>query len=147
MATVNAQMGSRLLVSILCGSGLLALACCGGPKLVTVAGTVTLDGKPLGGAAVSFNPDASKGNKARVSCLGRINPQGRYEVGTSGVEASDSGVGAPLGWYKVTLMTTLPGSPEIHVPSKYLDMEKTPLTVEVVADPAPGHYDFKLTSK
>jgi hypothetical protein len=124
---------------------LLALAGCGGLKLVPVSGKVTLNGKPLSGGGVSFSPDASRGNKARVSCLGRINAQGHYELSTSGVKGSDSGKGAPLGWYKVTLVTTLPGSPEISLPGKYLDPDKTPLSVEVVAKPEPGRYDFELT--
>jgi hypothetical protein len=61
------------------------------------------------------------------------------------VKGSDSGKGAPLGWYKVTLITTLPGAPEIKVEGRYLDPEKTPWAIEVVADPAPGAYDLALT--
>jgi hypothetical protein len=124
---------------------LLTVAGCGGLKLVPVSGKVTLDNKPVHGGGVSFIPDASKGNTARVSCVGRINAQGRYELTTTAVKGSDSGKGAPLGWYKVTLLTTLPGAPEIKVHSKYLDPDKTPLSIEVVADPAPGAYDLKLT--
>jgi hypothetical protein len=117
---------------------------CGGLKLVPVSGTVMLGDKPLQGGAVSFIPDASKGNTARVSCLGRIDSNGHYALSTSAVKGSDSGKGAPVGWYKVTLITTLPGSPEIQVDGQYLDPEKTPLSIEVVADPEPGAYDIKL---
>jgi hypothetical protein len=45
----------------------------------------------------------------------------------------------------VTLVTTLPGSPEITVNPKYLDADQTPLSVEVVADPKEDAYDLKLT--
>jgi hypothetical protein len=123
----------------------LALAGCGGLHLVPVSGTVMMGGKPLPRGGVSFIPDASKGNTARVSCVGRINSQGRYELSTNGVKGSDSGKGAPLRWYKVTILTTLPGSPEIKVNAKYLDPVATPLSVEVVANPAPGAYDFDVT--
>jgi hypothetical protein len=143
-STVKVLLHRRVL-PILCACGLLALAGCGGLKLVPVSGKVMLGDKPLKGGGVSFIPDASKGNTARVSCTGRIDSQGHYQLATSAVRGSDSGKGAPLGWYKVTLLTTLPGSPEISVNSKYLDPETTPLSVEVVADPSPGAYDLKLT--
>jgi hypothetical protein len=125
--------------------GLLTAAGCGGPRLVPVSGVVTLDGKPLSHAVVSFNADATKGNTATVSCVGRLNEQGQYQLKTMAVKKSDSGEGAPLGWYKVTLLTGLPGEPEITVNPKYLDPSKTPLSVEVVENPAPGQYDLKLT--
>jgi hypothetical protein len=145
MITGQARFNRRIL-PILWASALATAAGCGGLKLVPVAGTVTAaDGKPLQGGAVCFSPDASKGNQARVSCRGRIDSHGHYALSTSAVQGADSGKGAPLGWYKVTLITTLPGAPEIKVDSQYLDPEKTPLSIEVVADPAPNAYDIKLT--
>jgi hypothetical protein len=144
MGTGKVQLG-RPVSGILCAWGLLALAGCGGLKLVPVSGRVTLNDKPLNGGGVSFIPDASKGNNARVSCVGRITPQGRYELTTTAVKGSDSGKGAPVGWYKVTLITTLPGSPEITVDRKYTDPDRTPWSVEVLADAPPGAYDLKLT--
>jgi hypothetical protein len=142
-ATKQTRLRLRVL-SILWAWGLCALVGCGGLKLVPVSGKVTLNGKPLAGVGVSFNPDASKGNNARVSCTGRVNAQGQYTLTTTGVQGSDSGAGAPLGWYKVTLLTTLPGAPEIKVDSKYLDFDKTPLSFEVVAEPQAGAYDLVL---
>jgi hypothetical protein len=124
--------------------GLLALTGCGGLTLVPVSGKVTLGGKPLKGGGVSYVPDASEGNDARVSCVGRIDSQGRYTLRTDGVKGSDSGKGAPPGWYKVILLTTLPGSPEISVPDMYRDPIKTPLKIKVVAHPEPGAYDLNL---
>jgi hypothetical protein len=123
---------------------LLILPGCGGLKLVPVSGKVTQPGQPLTGAAVSFVPDASRGNNARVSCMGRIGADGRYELTTTGVTKSETGKGAPPGWYKVTLLTTLPGAPEIAVNPRYTDPALTPLSVEVVANPEPGRYDLKL---
>jgi hypothetical protein len=135
----------RGFLGILGVCGLLPLAGCGGLRLVPVAGKVTLDGKPMKGGSVSFNPDSSKGNDARVMCVGRIDSEGRYELTTTGVKGSETGKGAPLGWYRVTLITTLPGQPVIPVADRYLDFDKTPLSVEVIADPAPDRYDLKLT--
>jgi hypothetical protein len=93
---------------------------------------------------VSFVPDASKGNNARLSCMGRIGPDGRYELTSNGVTKSESGKGAPLGWYKVTLLTTLPGAPDVTVSPRYTDPDQTPLSIEVVANAEPGRYDLKL---
>ena len=134
----------RVLWCLLSFATMLAAAGCGGLKLVPVSGTVMLGDQPLHGGGVCFIPDASQGNQARVSCVGRINAQGRYELSTSSVQGSESGRGAPLGWYKVTLLTTLPGSPEITVDRRYLDAETTPLRIEVVANASPGTYDLKL---
>jgi hypothetical protein len=144
MATAKVQLG-RPVWQILGAWGLLTLAGCGGLKLVPVAGKVTVDAEPLKGGVVSFTPDGSKGNTARVTCVGRVNSQGRYELMTSGVRGADTGKGAPPGWYKVTLITTLPGEPPLSVHSKYTDPDQTPLSVEVVADPPAGAYDLKLT--
>jgi hypothetical protein len=143
MVMAKAPWG-RLVWSILCAWWLLAGAGCGGLKLVPVSGKVTRDGQSLSGAAVSFVPDASKGNNVRVSCMGRIGADGRYELTSNGITRSETGKGAPPGWYKVTLVTTLPGAPEITVNPKYLDADKTPLSIEVVENPEPGRYDIKL---
>jgi hypothetical protein len=127
--------------------GLLAAAGCGGPKLYPVAGAVTLDGKPLSQCTVSFNTDTAKGNHHVVSCVGRLDGQGHYQLRTIAVRGPDGGPGAPPGWYKVTLLTGLPGDPEIKVKPAFLDPNKSPITVEVVENPEPGRYDLKFTSK
>jgi hypothetical protein len=124
--------------------GLLALASCGnGLKLVPVTGTVTLDGKPLSRCTVTFIADASKGNNVAVSLVGRAGDQGEYTLRTIAVKASEGGIGAPLGWYKVTLRAG-PNDPELKVKADYLDPNRTPLSIEVVEDPKPGAYDLKL---
>jgi len=105
---------------------------------------VTLDGQPLQGGVLLFHPDESRGNTARASCTGPVKA-GRYFLVTSGVTKADTGEGAPLGWYKVTLINDLPGMAEIKVHSKYLRPETTPLEIEIVENPAPGAYDLQMT--
>ena len=123
----------------ICACG--AMAGCGGPKHVPVAGKATLlDGKPLAGLVISFNPDPAKGNDARVACMGRIGANGDYSL------ISDDGFkvtkGARLGWYKVTLSS--PDDNFIPANKKYTDFRKTDLRVEVVSEPQPGAYDLKF---
>jgi hypothetical protein len=134
---------------MLCAFGLLALVGCGGLKCVPVSGTLTLDGKPLPGYGLAFIPDTSKGNNEHVGCFSRFDSQGHYDLKAEGVKGSDRSPGAPLGWYKVVLITDLEGMPrplKFKVDAKYLEVDKTPLSVEVVAKPEPGRYDFKLTN-
>lgn len=149
----------RLLPAVVCVLGLLPLGGCGGSAwdCAPVGGTVTVDGQSLdGGYVVVFNPDASKGNTVRAACLGRVN-NGRYEIASSGVNRSEKGAGAPLGWYKVSLehfgSTSNPFKDKsgnrqtANVPKMYLNSEKTPLEIEVVANPKPGAYDLQLKSR
>jgi len=68
----------------------------GGPALVPVSGTVTLNGKPLEGASVVFTPDAS--TKDAYVARDVTGPSGNYKAITNG----RSGV-AP-GKYKVSIM-------------------------------------------
>jgi hypothetical protein len=126
--------------------GLLILSgCSGGLKKTSVSGKVTVNGQALTSGRVLFFPDAEKGNEARVGCAGRLDGEGSYELRTSGMKGSESGPGAPLGWYKVVLQD-VQGKDEVErkVPGKYLDEKTTPLSIEVVADPPPGHYDIEL---
>jgi len=119
----------------------MAASGCGGPNHVPVAGKATMiDGKPLAGLVISFNPDPAKGNDARVACMGRIGANGDYAL------ISDDGFkvtkGVRLGWYKVTLSS--PDDNFIPANKKYTDFRKTDLAVEFVAEPQPGAYDLKF---
>jgi hypothetical protein len=144
MARALAWRG-RLALAVLVGS--LALAGCERSlKRIPVSGNVTLDGKPLQGGVLLFHPDASKRNTARVSCTGPVK-SGRFTLVTSAVTRDDTGSGAPLGCFKVTLINDLPGMAEIKVHPKYLRPETTPVAIEIVEDPQPGAYDIKLTTK
>jgi hypothetical protein len=123
---------------------LLALVGCGGPKRYPVSGQVTLSGSPITTGRVFFSPDVDKGNTARVACVGRIDDKGRYELHTTGITNTESGKGAPPGWYKVTIRPQ--GSKELdpRIKGVYLNEGNTPLSIEVVAKPADGAYDLKL---
>jgi hypothetical protein len=128
--------------------GVLVLAfsgCGGGPKRVPVSGDVTLDGTPFNGGVIHFFPDTEKGNKHRVDCLSPVR-SGKYNLLTQAVKDSETGKGAPLGWYKVYLYTDIPGV-DLKIHKRFTDPNTTPLSVEVVENPAPGAYDIKFTSK
>lgn len=132
---------------------ILLTGCNQGLRRVPAGGTVTLDGKPLEGGILYFNPDVSKGNTAQVSCSSPVK-DGKFELRTAGIERSDSGPGIPPGWYKVTVRVNLVGEPirrfpgpPVKINPKYLKPDKTPLTIEIVDEPAPGAYDLKMESK
>jgi hypothetical protein len=129
--------------------------CGSGPKLYPVKGKVLLqDGSELKAGTVTFIPDAGRGNKVAKGPVGSIGKDGAYTVSTDGKE------GAPLGFYKVTVTTQMPGMDAGPVdPSKpptlpnmgggdvnkaFSAADTTPLSVEVVAAPEPGHYDLKV---
>lgn len=134
----------RLLGAIAVALGGLCLSGCGsGVKCVPVVGKVNLNGEPLPGGVLTFTPDASKGNTARVNCTAAVRG-GAYEVITTGVTREESGTGAPPGWYKVTILANLPGQPPIKVKDAYRNVTTTPLSVEVVEDPQPEQYDLTL---
>jgi hypothetical protein len=129
---------------------LFLAGCSKGPRRVPAGGTVELDGQPLQGGVLFFNPDESRGNTARVSVSSPVK-NGKYELQTLGVERSESGPGVPLGWDKVQVRVNMPGEvpmfpgqPAIKVDPIYLDAEKTPISIEIVENPEPGQYDIKL---
>jgi len=80
-------MGSPTMTTRFCvvaaSTAALLIGCGGsGPKLVPVTGVVTLNGKPLEGAAVSFHPDPS--NKEGLPGEDITGPQGNYKITTNG---------------------------------------------------------------
>jgi hypothetical protein len=58
------------------------LGCGGGPRLVPVSGTVTLNGKPMKDAAILFLPDES--NKDGLPGQDQTGPEGNYKLMTLG---------------------------------------------------------------
>jgi hypothetical protein len=151
---INSMFSTRTFFQSLCGCLLLApwmalLGCGGesGPVLVPVAGTVTVDGKPIPGAGVSFRADAGKGNTTGHAPAATADAQGKYEV-TVGPRK-----GAPPGWYKVVVSAPVPpksggdAPAPVAVPfaAKYTDPNTTDLSIEVKAGAAPGAYDLKLS--
>ncbi len=110
-----------------------------------VAGRVMFDGKPLHKGDIVFVPDADKGNPHLQFGMGKIGTDGSYVAQTFKKE------GIQEGWYKVMVLAT-ENEPEAHlgwvpiwiVPAKYTKPETTTLSVEVVANPAPGSYDIVI---
>src|SRR5262249_4967189 len=145
MSAKSRRASRRLCVGLLVFLSPCLLVCvlagCGGPRGFPVSGTARVDGKPLVGFVVTFNPDAAKGHEARMDCSGRLGGDGRYSL------RMDDGFkqyqGAPPGWYKVTIWS--PDDKPIPVNKKYTNIKTTDLTIEVVADPQPGAYDLKFT--
>jgi hypothetical protein len=132
-----------------------ALGCSGseGPKVVPVSGVVTLDGKPLAGATVTFSPIAKPGEiNAGDGSAGKTNANGEYTLTTSrgvpgaqvgkhrvgisvlGQEAGSSDERRPRGGWPV----------KEKIPAKY--SVNSVLTFEVKAD-GPNQADFPLTSQ
>jgi hypothetical protein len=111
--------------------------CSGGPKTFPVSGKATLDGEPLGGFTIQFNPEF----EARLDCAAHVSGDGSYAVQTD--DGFDQYKGAPPGKYKITIWS--PNDKPIPVNEKYTNSQTTDMIVEVVADPAPGAYDLKFT--
>jgi len=136
---------------------LLTIACClalcsagcgdsSGPKLVPVAGKVTVDGQPVKAGTLSFRPDKSKGNMSPHEPGGEIDSAGNFKLFTNRKE------GAPVGWYRVAVMAgepvdvgNLSGQARWFANPKFASADTSGLSVEVVEKPADGAYDFKLT--
>lgn len=123
---------------------LLLAAGCGSRtgKLHTVTGKVTLpDGTPVTQGVVTYAADKSRGNQSTFTASGKINSDGTYTLLTNDKD------GAPPGWYKVTVVTNYPGGdpPRITLNRKYADPKRSDLAREVVADPAPGAYDLRVS--
>lgn len=127
---------TALLITIACG----LLAGCGKsdgntPPVGAVSGVVTLDGKPLDGAVVMFEPDHTRASNAKTD------PQGKYEL-----MFNDTIKGAAVGHHKVRIShrgDPLKGGME-SVPPRY-NMQ-TELTADVKAG-ANENVNFELTSK
>ena len=136
------------LVSLLIG--------CGGnpnlPKLMPVRGTVTLDGKPLPSAMLSFIP---VGSTRGTGAGGLTDQNGKYEL-----VARHGGKGAAIGNYRVTVIkwaadgSTFPAEPNIAplssptrqgLPAKHTTVDGTVLTATV--HDGDNTIDFPLSSK
>jgi hypothetical protein len=139
---------ARSLLRLLVAGALASSAGCAGrgEQFLPVRGKVTLNGKPLTFGAVSFRPDAARGNRSQHHPTGRIEG-GQFELHTLRRK------GAPPGWYKVLVFADEnqesgplhPALPRWATDVKYTREETTDLSVEVVDKPAPGAYDLTLT--
>ncbi len=156
--------------------GLLAVAlllagagCSGADKPVKVEGTVTLDGKPLAGATVSFEPEDQQGGhsangftdkdghfKLTTYNTGDGALRGNYNVVVTKTEAAE-GSGAPAGSQEdikkfmreggylksLAKAQTQAKAPKKSVPARYGRADKTPLKYTV---PISGELIIALTS-
>ena len=93
-------MRVRLILGFVFVLLLVALQGCGGRAYAPVSGTVTMDGKPVAGANVNFNPIAEPGSKdAGESGGAKTNEKGEYSLQTY----TQKGIkdGAQVGKHKV----------------------------------------------
>ena len=139
----------RCLVLLLAGCCAWGAAGCGDatPKLVPVAGKVTVDGTPLTGGTVSFRPDKAKGNTSPYEPAAVIDAQGNYKMYTP-IRSDAPKEGAPPGWYKVAVISA---DPTAYPPRKYFtnpkygDVKTSGLSFEVAEGKPPGAYDLSLS--
>jgi len=67
--------------ALLLAFGVLLYPGCGGePSTAHVAGTITLDGKPLAGASVTTQPVAANSQNPGSGSFGKTDDQGRFEL-------------------------------------------------------------------
>lgn len=118
--------------------------------LYPVAGKVTVDGEPMEAGSVALHPKGSTHAQSQYIAAGKVK-KGRYEI------FSGQRRGASPGFYKVLVVSTnFSGNPApptggtIPMPKSLIDpiygqLGKTPLSIEVVADPEAGAYDLEVT--
>ena len=113
-----------LIVSVGCSDG-------NRPPLAPVEGRITLDGQPLAGATVVFQPTRGKSSSAQTG------PDGRYEL----IYIRDIR-GAIPGQHTVSITTASESQPKERLPARY--HSKTELTA--VVEPEGGEVNFDLSS-
>jgi hypothetical protein len=131
----------------------LALGCGSGGNYAKVSGTVTLDGQPLPGATVSFQPIARSGSiEAGPGSVGKTNEKGEYTL------TGDKGqAGALVGKHRVniTCLQQQAGDGDARPPRGGWPLaDKVPARYNTNSEetfdvPAGGtdKADFRLTSK
>ncbi|MFC1596434.1 carboxypeptidase regulatory-like domain-containing protein [Planctomycetota bacterium] len=126
------------------GLVLTASGCCGdGIEYFPVTGQVTLDGKPLPDAVVSFMPDDEGG----VASLGETDAKGVYALR----QTADLN-GAPVGKYTVRVTTYREGKPDADspfpgVPEKVPARYNVRTTLSAEVEPKENSIGFELSSK
>jgi hypothetical protein len=114
----------------------LLLAGCGksGAEIAPVHGHVTLDGKPLALADVTFQPDGAQ----RVS-MGRTDPEGRYELNYKRGQS-----GAIIGQHSVRISVSAENVKNPPIIAARFDT-KSELHREV--KPGDNEFDFDVTTE
>jgi hypothetical protein len=146
----NSNSSRSLVIGLVCCALVLA-GCESKPyALAPVAGIVTLDGKPVPGAVVNFQPQATGESRSPgPGSTGRCDAEGRFELKTIRDEP-----GAVMGVHTVSIYSYSPESPvvadggtESHkeiIPDRYNYASE--LTFEVPAS-GTSTADFELTTK
>jgi hypothetical protein len=116
-------MSKNLVGLATCASTLLMACGCGSSPydLVPVAGTVKLDGKPLGGAVVNFQPKSGGSANVGPGSNGRTDEAGHYELNTINDEA-----GAVVGSHRVRIYSYSPESPSVEDTDSGQALERVP---------------------
>jgi len=114
-------------------STLIAFVGCGPSNVAEVEGVVTLDGKPLPDATVTFYPD----EKGAVSSNGKTNESGKYTL-----NYDSKTEGAVVGKHRVFVRL---GESEVDETLPAVYNSKTTLTAEVAK--GSNSFDFDLKSK
>jgi hypothetical protein len=134
MSILNRRVATRLLAAL----GLISAIGCGDGGLATypVTGTVKVDGKPAGGAMVTFCPTTGSEELMKLRPIGHVGPDGKFEVTTF-----NKGDGLPEGDYKILIRwpTKVAGVDENDPRSvgpdrlrgRYMNLERTTFTVKV----------------
>lgn len=114
--------------------GCLAFIGCGdsGPELGQISGTVTVDGQPVEGLQVEFQPEQGR------PAMGFTDQQGHYTV-----EYTAGRAGAMLGPHQVRISVPAGSQVPVKIPAKY--NSRTELTAQV--EPGSNQFDFQLSTK
>jgi hypothetical protein len=148
MMTNSNSSPSLAIVLIYCA---LVVTGCESKKysLVDVSGKVTLDGKPVPGAVVNFQPQAREDRSPGPGSTGRCDAEGRFQLSTIRDEP-----GAVVGIHNVRIFSYSPESPAVSdtdteprkeiIPDRYNYASE--LTFEIPAE-GTNSADFELTTK
>lgn len=128
------QTASRLAML----TALMCIVGCTGESMVPVTGTVTLDGKPVSGLEVNFEPTGEIGN--RGTATGYTQADGSFSLMYPGYKE-----GAPLGEYTVRIIggESLDDGTKVRVPPKY----NTDSELKETVTSTENTFTFNLESK
>jgi hypothetical protein len=128
---------------------LVAVGCGTSVKIVPVSGAVTLDGKPLANAHVSFQPEAAQGiQTAGAGSYGTTDLSGAYSLRVTGTDQA----GAVVGTHRVAISLKVESDdrdPRLRSPAKTLP-DRYSRNSELQFKVEPGGTDkanFELKSK
>jgi hypothetical protein len=128
--------------------GVVLVLGCGGPNLAPVSGTVTLDGKPLAKASVTFQPNSPGQLNPGPGSTALTNEKGEYSLQQTG-----GGKGAIVGMHRVEISSPIDDGknnpdedrrtkPRDRVPLRY----NVQSTLQFEVKSGDNTADWKLTS-